>query len=260
MGGASYHRGMLKPVCVHLLPDLVDTDELRDGVAVVVDVLRASATILEALASGAEAVVPCQTVDEAQQLASQQLSSTPCLLGGERDGVRIPGFDLGNSPREYDPATVTGRTIVFTTTNGTRALRHVRQAERILVATFANRRAVVEELKSERRSIHVVCAGTDGQITAEDCLCAGALVAGLRDVRGVTEYRDDAATLVETFFRAHHKDPERMLQILKNSRGGRNLIRLGFGDDIPLAARCDIYDFLAEYLPATNRIERRDLS
>ncbi|MEX0717106.1 MAG: 2-phosphosulfolactate phosphatase, partial [Planctomycetaceae bacterium] len=103
------------------------------------------------------------------------------LLGGERLGVAIEGFDLDNSPASYSPARVAGRTIVFTTTNGTRAIERARQADRILIGAFSNRAALVEALVDEHRPVHFLCAGTDGQVTAEDVLAAGMLVTSLAE-------------------------------------------------------------------------------
>ena len=104
----------------HLLPTLVATDDLRDQAAVVIDVLRATTTVAAALASGARAIFPCQELAEARTLAAA--GSPPRLIGGERGGQRVPGFDFGNSPAEYHPAAVRDREIVLTTTNGTRAM------------------------------------------------------------------------------------------------------------------------------------------
>src|SRR5438132_9688378 len=121
----------------HFLPTLMDPDELRDGTAVVIDVLRASTTICHALAAGAREVIPCLEVEEARRVAADNSGSRP-MLGGEREGVRIEGFDLGNSPGEYRPDTVGGRTVVFTTTNGTRAMLGCRSARRVLIGSFVN--------------------------------------------------------------------------------------------------------------------------
>ena len=113
------------------------------------------------------------------------------VLGGERQGVRIEGFDLGNSPTEYSPASVGGRTVVFTTTNGTRAMLRCRQAREVLLAAFANRSAVLAALAREQ-FVHIVCAGTGGFITREDTLVAGSLVAGLISGAAEWELNDEA--------------------------------------------------------------------
>src|SRR5262249_58114278 len=98
------------------------------------------------------------------------------LLGGERGGVRLEGFDLGNSPREYSTRVCRGNTLVLTTTNGTRALLCAAQAARTLVAGFVNYSAVCEQLRLDARPVHILCAGTEGHVTLEDTLLAGAFV------------------------------------------------------------------------------------
>src|SRR5262245_8863015 len=110
-----------RDVHVHLLPELVPPEALAGGVAVVIDVLRATTTVVHALAAGCAAVRPCAGVDEARALAGSMRAGR-VLLGGERGGLPLPGFDAGNSPREYTPAVCRGTTLVLTTTNGTRAL------------------------------------------------------------------------------------------------------------------------------------------
>src|SRR5207302_655400 len=118
-----------RDVRVHLLPELVPPGNLSGGIAVVVDVLRATTTIVHALAAGCTCVRPCADVDEARELAGQMRAGR-VLLGGERGGVPLPDFDLGNSPREYTPALCRGTTLVLTTSNGTRALLRTTAAER----------------------------------------------------------------------------------------------------------------------------------
>jgi 2-phosphosulfolactate phosphatase len=236
---------MKRSIRVHLLPALFEPAELANGVAVVIDVLRATTTIIHALAAGAERVIPCGEIDEARQVASGLPVGT-AFLGGERGGIRIPGFDLGNSPTEYDRATVAGKTIVFTTTNGTRAMLRARAARRVVVAAFANLNAVVRWLAAETGAIHIVCAGTDGAITLEDVLCAGGIIQGLSRAVTDLDLSDDSTALAlnlsET--RASHYDP--FLAVLRAGRGGRNLIENGLENDIVVAARWDVADLVPE--------------
>src|SRR5688572_15843482 len=122
-------------VFVHLLPAVIPPDSLRGGVAVVLDVLRATTKMLHALASGCRAVIPCGEIDEARRVASS-LAAGSAVLAGERVGVPIEGFDLGNSPSEFTPEVCRGKTLVMTTTNGTRAILACLGAERVLVGAF----------------------------------------------------------------------------------------------------------------------------
>src|SRR5262245_46561711 len=173
-----------RDVQVHLLPQLVPEGRLAGAVAVVLDVLRATTTIVHALAAGCVAVRPCAEVEEARDLAGSMRAGR-VLLGGERGGVPLPGFDLGNSPGEYTAKVCRGRTLVLTTTNGTRALVRAAEADRCLVAGFVNFSAVCEQLRQDARPVHIVCAGIVGEVSLEDTLLAGAFVEYLCEVGDV---------------------------------------------------------------------------
>ncbi|MEX0702989.1 MAG: 2-phosphosulfolactate phosphatase [Planctomycetales bacterium] len=282
---------MSRDIHVHLLPDLFAPEALRGGIAIVIDVLRASTTIIHALASGAAAVYPCASVGDARRLAQRlgrdvgpvgptgpkvDPASAPgdvgrianpsyrpsparqtgrtVLLGGERLGVTIEGFDLDNSPASYSPERVAGCTIVFTTTNGTRAIERSRKADRILIGAFANRAAIVEALAADHRPVHFVCAGTDGQVTADDVLAAGMLAASLAERLGDDATLDEEACVAAAFHAAHADDAAR-LNVLRGSRGGRNLIALGFDADIEQSARYDTCDVAPEYDPLAGALQ-----
>lgn len=221
----------------HFLPDLITEDALAGSTVVVIDVLRATTTLVHALAAGAREVVPCGTIDEARQAAARLADQKP-LLGGERGGVRIEGFDLGNSPDEYRAEAVAGRTLVFTTSNGTRAMLRARQARRILLAAFVNRAAALAALAGED-SVDLLCAGTHGEVTGEDVLLAGALVEGLAD-RCPPESLNDQAWLARDAWRTAKQGP--LADVLRLSRGGRNLLAEGFPHDIATAAQLDRFE------------------
>ncbi len=239
----------VRDVHVHLLPELAPAGLLAGGMAVVVDVLRASTTMIHALAAGCKCVRPCREVDEARTLAGSMRAGR-VLLGGERGGVPLPGFDLGNSPREYAPAVCRGTTLVLTTTNGTRALLRAAEADRALVAGFVNYSAVCEQLKPDGRPIHMVCAGTDGEVTLEDTLLAGALVNYLCDTGEVR--LNDSARLAWDCFETHG----RMLhEALELSRGGANLRRLGYDEDIRAASQVDQFTLVPELRKDPLRVE-----
>ena len=258
------------PLQVHLLPQLVPEDHLRGGVAVVIDVLRATTTITQALASGATAVLPCQSVAEAQALAAELVGiklaspddtvsmdlrhTAGLLLGGERQGQLIPGFDLDNSPLKYAPSVVSGKTVLFTTTNGTRALQHCRSADRVLLGCFSNLHALIALLAEEARPIHLVCAGTDGAISTDDALCAGAIATGVWAARKWPQWSGDELRLVMDLFTCRCQPMRELLGVLRDSLGGRNLIELGFDADIERAARWDLCRIVPEFDPATRRI------
>jgi 2-phosphosulfolactate phosphatase len=232
-----------RQIDVYLLPALVEPAELADKVAVVIDVLRATTTIVQALANGATQIMPCLEVEEARRL-KQQLGEA-ALLGGERGGVPIPGFDLGNSPAEYTSERVRGRPIVFTTTNGTRAMLRCQAAQRVLVAAFVNFSAVCRELVNAE-NIALVCAGTDGHVTREDTLLAGAIVDDLTRAKR-QRLNDQAEIAADAWRTAVRMLTDRPLGMtLRECRGGRNLIETGQENDIDLAAQIDKFDSVPE--------------
>lgn len=238
-----------RDVDVYLLPALAPEPRLRDAVAVVIDVLRATTSIVHALAAGCTCVRPCAEVDEARALADAMRAGR-VLLAGERDGNPLPGFDLGNSPRHFSARVCRGVTLVLTTTNGTRALLRCATAARTLVAAFVNYSAVCEQLRHDRRPVCIVCAGTGGDVTLEDTLLAGALVEFLAD-RGAARL-NDGARLAWDCFETHGCCLQGALEL---SQGGRHLKGLGYDEDIQAAARVDEFTLVPELRPDPLRIE-----
>jgi 2-phosphosulfolactate phosphatase len=225
-------------IFLHLLPGLVSTRQLADQFVVVIDVLRATTTILAALDAGATAVVPCLTIRQARQLV--QAAGGQRILGGERRGKKIPGFDLGNSPAEYTPAAVGGREIALTTTNGTRALYRCQQARQIALASFTNRSAIVDRI-ARHDTAHVLCAGTDGSVTMEDAWLAGSLLDELA-LRTGEFLMNDAGQLCLAAWRqqgGRNTTNDQLYKGLCQSQGGRNLVTLGFHEDLRYAASVD---------------------
>jgi 2-phosphosulfolactate phosphatase len=263
---------------VHLLPDLVDESELAGATVVVIDVLRATTTITYALAAGAREVVPCLEIEDARQ-ATRRFLSGEALLGGERGGVKIEGFDLGNSPEEYTSEVVKGRSVVFTTTNGTRAMMRCRKAKRVLIGSFVNLTAVQEAIEAED-NVAILCAGTDGQITYEDVLAAGAITACRCSFsyyklhgRGEIPTLNDQAMIARraaghpyalweyanSVTPAQRRSPpprpkkgaveemdELLTELFADSLGGQNLIAIGRQTDLLAAAQIDKFDFVPE--------------
>lgn len=206
-------------------------------IAVVIDQLRAGTTITMALTNGARRVIPVTSVDEALARRDSLRRENPgrrVLLGGERGGVLIPGFDLGNSPREYTRERVEGADIVFTTTNGTAALHAARSSPLVVVACLANLSAAAAVVDREPRPISIICAGTHGLVGLDDALVAGAMVRCLPD-RPLAE--DDAARLCLTWWDDAAED---IRNALASSLGGRGLIALNQHEDLEFCAQIDI--------------------
>jgi len=238
-----------RTVHVHLLPSLVPVGALQGAVAVGIDVLRATTTIVVALASGCRDVRPCAEVEEARALADT-MRVGEVLLGGERGGVKQPGFDLGNSPREYSKSLCQGRSLVFTSTNGTRTLTRIAEAERALVAAFVNFSAVFEQLRHDPRPLHLVCSGFEGRPALEDTLLAGAFVDCLSDT--VEMQLNDSARMAWDCFDNHGRV---LLGAMEVSEGGRHLQSIGMGDDLAACAEVDRFHLAPDLRRDPLRIE-----
>ena len=225
---------------VHLLPTLAAPGRLAGAVAVVIDVLRATTTIVHALAAGCKEVRPCADLDEARKLADGMRAGR-VILAGERGAEKVPGFDRGNSPREFAPSNCKGCTLVLSTTNGTLALLRAAEAERVLVAGFVNYSAVCEQLRYDARPLHIVCAGSDGEPSFEDTLLAGALIECLCDYYEL-KLNDSARLAWDCFENNGHM----LRSALDLGRGGQMLHGLGFDSDVAMAAAVDHFALVPE--------------
>lgn len=244
-----------RPLAVHLLPALVAPESLAGSVVIMIDALRASVTIAAALHSGAVAVIPTLTVEETfakrEQLCAQGIDKSSILLGGERGGVLIPGFDLDNSPLAYTPDRVARRTLIFTTANGTATLLHARAASRILVGSLTNVDAVCSTVASDPRPVHIICSGTRGEVTLDDCLAAGAIAEGLVRSGRQTVSDNSALLCIRAWKEARSAG---LLSAMQSSRGGRNLAKLGLARDVEYCSTLNALPFVPEFNVASGRI------
>jgi 2-phosphosulfolactate phosphatase len=231
--------------------DALGQRDLGDTVCVVFDVLRAATTMLTALASGAEAIIP---VAEIAQALAHRARRPDVLLAGERDGVRIRAaltggvdFDLGNSPREFTPERVAGRTIVMTTTNGTRALEACAGARATLVGSFLNLRSLTDWIRARRGTrLLLVCSGTFDAVALEDVLAAGAVCDAVWEVYAGGRI-GDAAEIARAVHASFAPD---VLAVMGRSRNGRKLLAdTDLRDDVAFAARRDTLAFVAGRSP-----------
>ena len=228
--------------------DALGGRDLTRTVCVVFDVLRATSTIVTALANGAAAVVPVGEISEALKMRQRHPSA---VLAGERDGVRIQAhlaggtaFDLGNSPREFEAGTVRGKTIVMTTTNGTRALRACSPARSVLLGSFLNLAATAAFLRQNSPpELLLVCGGTLDQAAYEDALGAGALCELLWPICSPGRIAD-SALMARRLFNLEKKD---LLQAFASSRNGSRLMaQPELRDDVAYCAQCDIFNLVAK--------------
>ncbi len=228
----------------------VASADVADRVVVVIDVLRAATTAACALTNGARAMVPCETVELAAQQA-KAMDQDSVRLGGERHMVKIPGFDFGNSPLEYTAERVAGRTIVFTTTNGTVALVAAQRARECLFAAFVNVSATLNALQvisNAELDIVIACAGTDRQVSLEDVVCAGRIVRGI-----LAAYPDitcgDGARVAELIERPYR---DSLTALSSHATHAKALCDAGFGNDV---ACC----FALDTVPAAVSFRERQL-
>jgi 2-phosphosulfolactate phosphatase len=212
-------------------------DSLKNTTVVVIDALRATTTILEALTNGAKRIVPVAEPEQAMRLRAQY-APEPVLISGERAGLKIEGFDLGNSPLEYLPDIIGGMNIMMCSTNGTRAIVHASVAQDILIGCYRNMDAIVTRLGEVTSDIHLCASGKLNQFCLEDSVCAGGMIDKLSETRKDLELTDSAHAAVILW--NHYK--ENILGLLKNCEHGRYLESLGMGADLEFCSQLSVSD------------------
>lgn len=215
--------------------------------AVVIDTLRFTTTAAQALHAGAESIQVAQEIDVAVQLGKQIGPSA--RLCGERHCKPIPGFHFGNSPLEYTAESVAGAKLVFSTTNGTRAVEAVAGFNTCFLGSLVNRRAISRAIASsniDRWSI--VCAGTDGQVAGEDLLAAGAILDSLIKLTQVDVVGDSAMIALSLWQTNQPPAAAGLASQLEKFSGGFNLVQAGYRADIQFASELDSIDMVPSRL------------
>lgn len=207
---------------------------IEDQLVVIIDVLRACTVVSFALDAGARGVIPVETVEEASALAAK-LGRDSVVLGGERRSVPVEGFDLGNSPVDYTREAIAGRTVILSTTNGTRAFARAASARECVAGAIVNRRAVARHAAGFDR-ILIVCSGQGGYFSFEDFLCAGLLIDAMLEEEGHGRALRDGARAALDLAR-RHRGP--LAEVLAATDHGRDLAALGFAADLALAGDLD---------------------
>jgi 2-phosphosulfolactate phosphatase len=234
-------------VDVALTPAALEPAALVGAVALVIDVLRASTTLVTALSHGCREVLPVAEVEEARRRARDLPGA---LLAGERGGDPPPGFDLGNSPLEFTPERVAGRTIVFTTSNGTRALLAARGATEVAVAALVNLSAAADWALGRRRSLVVVCAGELGTRSVEDEVCAGLLVERVLAAEPAARATDAAERAVAAA-RPYAKD---LARLAHDAPHARHLQARGRGPDVATCLTLDTFTLVPAYRADVDKV------
>ncbi len=220
---------------IQLIPSPPGDQTLSKKVVVVMDVLRATSVMVHALSQGALEIVPVATVEEAFQKAGTFPEGTT-LLGGERNSRKIEGFDLGNSPREYISEKVSGKRLILTTTNGTRAFHFVSSGEKVLVGSFLNIGAVARRCLDLDKDLLLFPSGDGGNFSLEDTVCGGMLIDQIASEREGVELTDAsrAARLLYQRFKGN------LLEALYLSCHGKDLVAKGFEADLSFCVQPDI--------------------
>jgi 2-phosphosulfolactate phosphatase len=229
---------------VFFTPNQVKPIETAGRLVVIVDVLRASTTVATALGNGARTVIPVEGADEVIN-RSREFTRSQILLAGEQKMYPIAGFDIGNSPQAFTPAVVEGKTILITTTNGTKTLMGVQNARDIVIASYVNFTAVLAMMRvaaSSNTDIAIICAGEEGSFTLEDSACAGRYVRAIPKRAGIQTNDAAAASVV-----IEKKYGDNIAKVFKESTHGQALASAGFGDDLAAAAEVDSYPVVPIY-------------
>jgi 2-phosphosulfolactate phosphatase len=216
----------------------LDELQLREKNIIVIDVLRSSTTIAVALHNGAREIIPVASIESAVKI-SGSLFGEVTLRGGERNGKMIDGFNLGNSPKEYNFSNVIGKSIIFCTTNGSVAMHKSRYARNLAIASFVNVSAIAEYIKEINGDFLIVCAGrvsAIGNFSIEDAVCAGMILHKLSEDKSTEIDMSDSARASHLLY----KNLGRTLpKLLKTSDHGRYLAEIGFVDDLKVCGAVD---------------------
>ena len=208
---------------VCLSPALYHLYDPADSIVVVIDILRATSSICVAFEYGAECLVPVATVEE-----SRAYKEKGFLIGAERKGEMLYGFDFGNSPFSYMDTRIRGSKIALTTTNGTRALTIAKNAHTVAVGSFLNLDALCKWLREEQRDVICLCAGWKNSVNLEDTLFAGAVADELLGDFELSDFRDTAVAAQQLY----HIAKDDMYNYLDNSSHRKRLQRLNIEEDI----------------------------
>ncbi len=214
-------------------------EELRGKSAVIIDVLRASSTIVTALNNGASKVIPVEDMDAAMRIA-RSMEQGDYLLCGEKGGNKIEGYHLGNSPLEYNPETIEGKTLILNTTNGTKAIKKANLANRLYVGCFLNQKSILKALGEHDDAVVLVCSGWQGRLSLEDTLFAGSLISAMCNGKLPENTKDG----VKVAFGLYQKFGDDLESAIGSSDHAKRLKELVPEGDIPFASQVDAFDVL----------------
>lgn len=227
---------------VAFLPKEMEGKDLSDTVCIVLDIFRATSSIVTAMSNQCKSIFPVLSVEDAHALAKEM--AQPVLFAGERQSIRIDGFNFGNSPYEFSTDMVKDKTIIMTTTNGTVAINATKGSYRTIIGAFVNASAVCEQALKYGKNIMIVCAGTDRLFSLEDALCAGLLIKILSaNVNSEQVLTDSARAALLMYEQAKNE----LVAVAINSRNGKRLFDLDRTDDVKYCFKTDMFSIVPEY-------------
>ena len=208
---------------------------------IVIDVLRASTVIVNALNNNAKEVIPVDSVDFALKVSGGAFSGQT-LLGGERNTKMIDGFNLGNSPEDYTEKIVSGKTVILYTTNGSKAIVKAKYSENLIVCCFNNLKAITDYIVGLNQDFEILCSGASGKFCIEDTVCAGKIIELVeKKIKDVKLSDSASASLIL------NKSFSSVLNMLKECEHGKKLINNGFEKDIEFCSKMNTVDIIPFY-------------
>ncbi|MEW8994127.1 2-phosphosulfolactate phosphatase family protein [Clostridium sp.] len=219
----------------------IKPEKFKDRIVVVIDVLRATSVMVTALNNGCDKIIPVKEIEEAVHIASKDRNNY--LLGGERGGVRIENFDFSNSPLDYTQDIVKGKSLIMTTTNGTRAIKNSEEAEKIFIGALINGRVVAEKLAKLNKDVTFVNAGTDGEFSMDDFITSGYIINCLRDIM---KNQCTLTDIAKTSEYVYINNPS-IISFVKDALHYKRMKDLKYHEDLRYCLSKDLVNIVPEY-------------
>jgi 2-phosphosulfolactate phosphatase len=219
----------------------IKPEKFKDRIVVVIDVLRATSVMVTALNNGCDKIIPVKEIEEAIAIASKDRNKY--LLGGERGGIKIDKFDFSNSPLDYSEDIVKGKSLIMTTTNGTRAIKNSEEADEIFIGALINGRVVAEKLAKLNKDVTFVNAGTDGEFSMDDFITSGYIINCLRDVMNNHCTLTDIAKTSEYVY---INNPS-IISFVKDALHYKRMKELNYNEDLRYCLSKDLVNIVPEY-------------
>ena len=219
----------------------IKPEKFKDRIVVVIDVLRATSVMVTALNNGCDKIIPVKEIEEAIDIASKDRNKY--LLGGERGGIKIDKFDFSNSPLDYIEDIVKGKSLIMTTTNGTRAIKNSEEAEKLFIGALINGRVVAEKLAKLNKDVTFVNAGTDGEFSMDDFITSGYIINCLRDIM---KNHCTLTDIAKTSEYVYINNPS-IISFVKDALHYKRMKDLRYNEDLRYCLSKDLINIVPEY-------------